>query len=553
MSVGPALTQTTRRASPVLGRPEATAFAVRHHFVLVLLWVLVPALAAVGLARQASIYQVVVASLLLMALAFVGMSARSRNLAAGAVTVGLVVAAGTLVTYMEGTAESQFAFFLAIIAVSFYNEWLLLVLSFLYVAAFHLIAGFIVPGDALTRSPAVADPVGWASVHLGLTLVLVLLLVAGRWLATKANAGPAGTEEGYRLSFEKAPIGMAVLAPSGEFLHVNEALAAILGHDQSKLIGASVRSVVHADDLGELDRAWEEMGNGAAGSATAWLRCVTVKGQAIWGRVSLSPVEWAANRPVILLHIEDATKTHQDQRRLEHLIEGKDEFVAAIGDEIREPLSTVLELASHADGVNPDLKLIVRRIETHAREVASIVDDLVVSARATTKPVSVVARSVDAGLVCRKTLERIPGADGIPVVIGATALWADPDLTRQILHGLVTNAIRYGGPSIELKTTGSGPDTVIQVMDDGPEIPVSERERIFKGDLRSGRPVTRPAAVGLSLTVGRHLARQMGGDIAYRRCEDGRNLFELRLPSERLTEIHNARTELEAERLGITA
>lgn len=552
MSVGPTLTQTTRRASPVLGRPEATAFAVRHHFVLVLLWVLVPALAAVGLARQAPIYQVVVASLLLMALAFVGMSARSRNLAAGAVTVGLVVAAGTLVTYMEGTAESQFAFFLAIIAVSFYNDWLLLVLSFLYVAAFHLIAGFIVPGDALTRSPAAADPVGWASVHLGLTLVLVLLLVAGRWLATKANAGPAGTE-GYRASFEKAPTGMAVLAPSGEFLHVNDALAAILGHDQSKLIGVGVRSVVHADDQGELDRAWEEMDNGAAGPATAWLRCVTVKGQAIWGRVSLSPVEWAANRPVILLHIEDATKTHQDQRRLERLIEGKDEFVAAIGDEIREPLNTVLELASHADGVNPDLKRIVRRIETHAREVASIVDDLVVSARATTKPVSVLARSVDAGLVCRKTLERILGADGIPVVIGATALWADPDLTRQILHGLVTNAIRYGGPSIELRTTGSGPDTVIQVMDDGPEIPVSERERIFNGDLRSGRPVTRPAAVGLSLTVGRHLARQMGGDIAYRRSEDGRNLFELRLPSERQTEIHNARTELEAERLGITA
>jgi signal transduction histidine kinase len=113
-------------------------------------------------------------------------------------------------------------------------------------------------------------------------------------------------------------------------------------------------------------------------------------------------------------------------------------------------------------------------------------------------------------------------------------LWADPALTQRVLASLVGNAIRYGGSAVAVRTTGSGPDTVIQVIDDGPEIPVSERERIFDGDLRRGQPVTKPAAAGLSLTVARHLAHQMDGDVLYRRSGDGLNIFELRLPSEQI-------------------
>ncbi len=116
--------------------------------------------------------------------------------------------------------------------------------------------------------------------------------------------------------------------------------------------------------------------------------------------------------------------------------------------------------------------------------------------------------------------------------MGATALWADPGLTVRIVDSLIANAIRYGGATVSLETISSGPDTVIAVIDDGPALPIPDRERIFNGDLRSGEPVSRPAAVGLSLTVARLLARQMDGDLTYRRSGDGHNVFELRLPSE---------------------
>jgi signal transduction histidine kinase len=178
----------------------------------------------------------------------------------------------------------------------------------------------------------------------------------------------------------------------------------------------------------------------------------------------------------------------------------------------------------------------VRRIDAHAREAAAIVADLVVSARADT-PITVLPRALDAGLLCEEVVGGLAEPDAVAVDIGTIDLWADTGLTKRIVSSLLSNALHYGGASVELKTTSSGPDIIIQVIDSGPAIPKRERERMFQSDLHSGQPVTSPAVVGLSLTVARHLANQMDGDITYRRTGDGHNVFELRLPSERYAPI----------------
>jgi signal transduction histidine kinase len=72
---------------------------------------------------------------------------------------------------------------------------------------------------------------------------------------------------------------------------------------------------------------------------------------------------------------------------------------------------------------------------------------------------------------------------------------------------------------------------------------------MFDADLRSGSLPTRPAAVGLSLTVSRRLARQMDGELSYRRTGDGRNVFELRLPAEPVRAVLDGDIELEPIRI----
>ncbi len=546
------LFRRTRIRARVREQSDPRTFAIRHRFVLVLLWAQVPALAALGLARGASFYEIVVAALLLVVLAVVGMMARNRAIAAGAAALGLVTAAGILVRYLDGSTESQFAFFIVIVALSFYQDWPILLLGWVYVATYHLIAALIVYREAFTQNPGGADAVAWPAIHLTFTLLLTLLLMSGWRLAKKTDArGGSSSEDGFRLSFEKAPIGMAVLTTAGEFVHANEALTRILGYETGHLLGANIRTVIHSDDLDDLGRAWEEMGFGVTRSATAWIRCRILHGQAIGGRIWLSLVPRTSRRPpTVLLQLEEATEAYHQQRGLESLLMGKDEFVAAVGEEIREPIGSILELTAQSNGDRRDL---LEHIGFKAKEIASIVDDLVVSARADTIPVSVMARRVDAGSLCEEALAALPGAENVLTDVTATTLWADPVLVKRIVSGLVGNALRYGGSVVRLETTSSGPDTVIQVIDDGPEIPLSERERIFSGDLRNGQPVTRPAAVGLGLTVARHLARQMDGDLDYRRTGDGHNVFELRLPSEQVRAGHDTGAELEPEPVRIPA
>jgi signal transduction histidine kinase len=194
-----------------------------------------------------------------------------------------------------------------------------------------------------------------------------------------------------------------------------------------------------------------------------------------------------------------------------------------------------------ADRREPD----VARIRGQVREVESIVDDLVESARAGAGQTTVVSLPVDVATLCEGVVSAVPDSSGVTVTAAEATIWADPALTRQILFGLVNNAVRFGGPNVSVTVSRSGPDISIAVRDDGPAVPDSQIERMFSSDLRHGQPVTRPATVGLSLTVGRHLARRMEGDIVYRRTSEGENLYELRLPSERVDRMFDSADEVD--------
>ena len=508
---------------------DGDVFTRAHRLLVVALWAHVPALATAGLVLDQPVYEVALTSLTLVAFALAGTAIRRPHLASATVTLGLIAASVIFVHYAGGPTGAHVHFFLAICAVSFYRHVMTLGVGVAAVGIYHL-APAVRTGDMAV-----------AASHTGAIVALALLLAAGWRLARDTGPGDRRGDR-FRIGFEEAPIGMAVLKPSGEILEANRAMIEILGYDQGSLVGLNINSLVHVDDKPELGAAWEEMGNSPRHTASEWMRCLTADGLPVWGKMSLSLVPRTDEHPaMVVLQVEDATHPYEEQRRLEDLIKGKDKFIATVGDEIREPLGMLIDLTDLAEHSHVDSRDTLPRIEAHARKIASIVDDLVISARAGTTPLSTVAHVLDAEKVCREVIAATPGAENATLDFRARALWADPAVTRHIVTNLVGNAVRYGGSSLSVRTVSSGPDTVVQVVDNGPELPESERERMFSGDLARGAPVTKPAAVGLSLAVSRHLARQMDGDLVYRRTGEGENIFELRLPSEPLSEIPRRR------------
>lgn len=490
--------------------------ASRHRLLLIVLWAQIPLLAGLGLATGESLATVVAVALILIVLATAGMLLPNPVTAASVTAIGLISTSAILVLFVPDTPAVQAHFLVMIGTISLYQMAVPLGVGLVALTGFHFTMAIVDP-DAYDWT--------WAVVQSGFAVLLALVLAAG-WTRGRPTSTEAATISRLRMAFDEAPLGMAILKPSGQFIQANGALGRLLGYQPEDLVGAHIRAIVHADDMSEVGEAWERMGNDESHSAISWLRCATSSGSSLWGRVSLSLVPRTVDHPaLVVMQLEDVTRSYQERRELATLLDGKDEFVAAVGEEMNQPIDRILELTTSGNAA-------LSEIAGEALRIESIVADLVASARIDKGHNPVIALPVDADTLCRDVVASMTDAEGVVIQIGATSLWADPGLTRQVLVGLISHAVRFGGDLVIVRTVSSGPDTVIEVIDDGPEVPDSERERMFRSDLRTGRPLTKPASVGLGLTVWRHLAREMDGDLTYRRTTEGENVFELRLPSE---------------------
>lgn len=222
------------------------------------------------------------------------------------------------------------------------------------------------------------------------------------------------------------------------------------------------------------------------------------------------------------------------RRRLEALVQSKDEFIASISHEVRTPLTVVMgiahELESRWQDIAPDernelLELIVGQTS----EMGDLIEDLLVAARADIGKLPIHVEPLDAGTVISEVIDSVRTPDGVTITAGrhSPVVYADPVRLRQIMRNLLTNAFRYGGDRIKITVSHNDERVWIDVADNGDGVPPESRESIFEAYERAHRSAGRPGSVGLGLTVSRRLARLMDGDLRYR-FDDG-SVFTLEL------------------------
>ncbi|MFE9656520.1 sensor histidine kinase [Micromonospora sp. NPDC006431] len=216
-------------------------------------------------------------------------------------------------------------------------------------------------------------------------------------------------------------------------------------------------------------------------------------------------------------------------------IERDRRFAADVSHELRSPLQT---LAAAAD-------VLTRRRDHHdertataaglvADEVARfqrLVDDLMQLAR-TERPAQ--RETVDlaalAGEACRS--RSLPG-DLVRIPPGTPSRWlVDRRRVEQILLNLLDNAVRYGGGPIAVHLRVQDGAGVIEVDDEGPGVPVQDREIIFdrfvRGRAAHARADTNGTGLGLAL-VAQHTAAH-GGRASVTDRPGGGARFRVELP-----------------------
>jgi signal transduction histidine kinase len=226
-----------------------------------------------------------------------------------------------------------------------------------------------------------------------------------------------------------------------------------------------------------------------------------------------------------------------DADRLRASNESKDKLLASVSHEIRTPLTAIVglseEIVSAGDALSDvEIQELITIIARQSRELAELVEDLLVASRADFGNLSIRPESVDLVGQARQVIEGVtesyPSSKMISLDGDTTPAWADPLRVRQIVRNLLSNAIKYGGDRIAVLVEAKGATLRLVVADDGPGIRPEEAELIFERYYRSSQSPTQPGSVGIGLAVSRQLAHLMGGSLGYVAGEHPR--FVLTLP-----------------------
>ena len=215
-------------------------------------------------------------------------------------------------------------------------------------------------------------------------------------------------------------------------------------------------------------------------------------------------------------------REHAARAEAESASRGKDELLAMLGHELRNPLAAIAN-AVHvldADGVPPEMarraREIIGRQNAH---LAHLVDDLLDVARVTSGKIALVRRPLELAQGVRHALATLTASGRTErhrVALDLEPVWADVDETRfeQIVTNLVGNALRFtpAAGDIEISLRAVGGEAVLRVRDSGVGIAPEMLTRVFDLFSQGERGSDRGAGgLGLGLTLVRRIAELHGG------------------------------------------
>lgn len=127
----------------------------------------------------------------------------------------------------------------------------------------------------------------------------------------------ASREQMYNCVFEQAAVGIARVAPNGEWLECNERLCDIIGYDKDELLQTSFQALTHPDDLDKDLNFVEETLAGLRNSYSIEKRYVRKDGRIIWATLTVSLVRDPQGSPRYFIAIvDDISETVQAFREL---------------------------------------------------------------------------------------------------------------------------------------------------------------------------------------------------------------------------------------------
>jgi PAS domain S-box-containing protein len=253
---------------------------------------------------------------------------------------------------------------------------------------------------------------------------------------------------------------------------------------------------------------------------------------------------WHAERQRVFgIHLDVTERKHAEEA-LQEVNQRKDEFLAMLAHELRNPLAPIRNAAQimrfHAKG-NPKLEWVRAVIERQSRHLTRLVDDLLDVSRIVRGQITLEKSVVDLNDVVRHALETSrpllrERKHELTVSVPSEAVRLEADLTRlaQVVANLLINAAKYTPENgrIWLEAERQGGEVILRVRDTGVGIAPSLIPRVFDLFTQGARTLDRAqGGLGIGLTLVKRIVEMHHGSVEARSAGvDRGSEFIVRLP-----------------------
>jgi PAS domain S-box-containing protein len=234
--------------------------------------------------------------------------------------------------------------------------------------------------------------------------------------------------------------------------------------------------------------------------------------------------------------------------QLEEADRRKDEFLAMLAHELRNPLAPIkngVEIMKLVGDSEPTLVQAREMIGRQVQHLTRLVDDLLDVSRITRGKISLQAERIElAGVVARAVETSGPLVESrrqhLSLTLPQKAVAVRGDITRlaQVVSNLLNNAAKYTPEEghIWLKVEQNGEEALISVRDDGVGIPANLLPHVFDMFVQGDRtPARSEGGLGIGLTLVKSLVAMHGGTVVARSDGYGRGSeFTIHLPAEKV-------------------
>jgi len=440
-------------------------------------------------------------------------------------------------------------FFIAVVIAGWYGGVGPFILAFiLSLVSFSVF--FPKPAEAAQDSPArVLIGLG-AFFFVGLATALLSESVRAAQQRARAQAEEA-IRQREKLRTTLSCIGEAVIVTdiSGRLTMMNPVAERLTGWSAEQAAGRPIQEVFRISDewTGEavdslVDRV---LGYRNPASAVRQLLLESRDGKLRPIDYSAAPIEHqTGNTQGVVLIFRDVTQRRQAEQALRDADRRKDEFLALLAHELRNPLAPIgnalqiLEMAEDNKEVTSSARQMMQRQFEH---LVRLVDDLLDVSRIARGKIELRPERTSLGAVLERAVEAArPLIDSrkheltFQLPEHPLGLYVDPVRLAQVVTNLLTNAAKYmeEGGEIVVSAHVEGDDLILSVRDTGIGIPAKMLPQVFEMFMQVEQGRTRAhGGLGIGLTLVKSIVQMHGGHVEARSNGPGEGSeFIIRLP-----------------------